>query len=57
MPIEPGASWFSPKCVEAQQLSKFNPKIESPIVYNRLLFLRNKSMERKRGFEKRYGNL
>ena len=22
MPIEPGASWFSPKCVEAQRLWK-----------------------------------
>ena len=22
MPIEPGASWFSPKCVEAQQFVK-----------------------------------
>ena len=22
MPIEPGASWFSPKCVEAQRLRK-----------------------------------
>ena len=22
MPIEPGASWFSPKCVEAQRLQK-----------------------------------
>ena len=22
MPIEPGASWFSPKCVEAQQRMK-----------------------------------
>ena len=37
IPIELGASWFSPKCVEAQQLSKFN-------LLSMLLFLRNKSV-------------
>ena len=33
IPIELGASWFSPKCVEAQQLSKFNLFRPSGLIY------------------------